>query len=88
MRRYPSRRANTNPRTSGNTRQTRAAFRILCHGRRLAYYPGQLGVGATVRHAVYGIGEVRFMRDGFPKVKVSFHGGDQKVDKSELTVVG
>jgi hypothetical protein len=50
--------------------------------------PGQLGVGATVRHAVYGIGEVRFMRDGFPKVKVSFHGGDQKVDKSELTVVG
>lgn len=47
---------------------------------------GELGVGAKVRHALYGVGEVQFMRVGFPKVKVSFHGGDYKVDKSELTV--
>jgi hypothetical protein len=48
---------------------------------------GELGVGASVRHTVYGVGEVLFMRDGFPKVKVRFSNRDLKVDKSEITVV-
>ncbi len=48
---------------------------------------GELGVGAKVQHAVYGLGEVRFMRACFPKGKVSLHERDYKVDKSELTVV-
>ncbi len=52
-----------------------------------ALAPGQLGVGASVRHTVYGVGEVLFMRDGFPKVKVRFSSREVKVDKSEITVV-
>lgn len=49
--------------------------------------PGELGVGATVRHPVHGIGTVTFMRDGFPKAKVNFHSREYKVDKAELKVV-
>jgi hypothetical protein len=49
--------------------------------------PGELCVGATVRHPVYGVGKVLFARDGFPKVKVAFQSSQEKVDKDELTVV-
>ncbi len=49
--------------------------------------PGELGVGARVRHPSYGIGTVLFFREGFPKVKVSFASREYKVDKDELTVI-
>lgn len=49
--------------------------------------PGQLCVGATVRHPIYGVGKVLFVRDGFPKVKVAFQATQEKVDRGELTVV-
>lgn len=49
--------------------------------------PGQLCVGATVRHPIYGVGKVLFVKDGFPKAKVAFQGSQEKVDKDELTVV-
>ena len=40
-----------------------------------------------VRHAQYGDGTVLFIREGFPKVKVDFRGREEKVDRSELTVI-
>jgi len=49
--------------------------------------PGEMGVGATVRHPRYGVGTVLFVRDGFPKAKVKFHDGEEKVPKDELTVL-
>lgn len=52
-----------------------------------ALRPGELGVGATVRHPVYGIGTVVFLREGFPKAKVTFHDREYKVDKDDLKVV-
>ncbi|MEZ6184166.1 MAG: hypothetical protein R3F62_04040 [Planctomycetota bacterium] len=52
-----------------------------------ALAPGELGIGARVRHPHYGEGEVLFVKDGFPKAKVKFHDGEEKVDKSTLTVI-
>ena len=49
--------------------------------------PGEMGVGAEVRHPMYGIGTVLFVREGFPKARVRFHGGEEKVDKDTLTVI-
>jgi len=49
--------------------------------------PGELCVGATVRHPVYGVGTVLFVRDGFPKAKVAFGGLDEKVDRDQLSVL-
>lgn len=49
--------------------------------------PGEIRVGMRVRHATYGDGTVLFIREGFPKVKVDFRGREEKVDRSELTVV-
>ncbi len=49
--------------------------------------PGELRVGAQVRHAAFGVGEVLFVREGFPKAKVRFHGVEEKVDRDELTVL-
>lgn len=49
--------------------------------------PGEMGVGARVRHSSYGVGTVLFLREGFPKVKVRFQSSEQKVDRSELDVV-
>lgn len=49
--------------------------------------PGEMGVGARVRHSLYGVGTVLFLREGFPKVKVRFQSSEQKVDRDELTVV-
>lgn len=49
--------------------------------------PGELCVGATVRHPIYGVGKVLFMREGFPKAKVAFQSTQEKVDKDDLTVV-
>jgi hypothetical protein len=49
--------------------------------------PGEIRVGMRVRHAQYGEGTVLFIREGFPKVKVDFRGREEKVDRSELTVV-
>ena len=49
--------------------------------------PGELCVGATVRHGAYGVGTVLFVKDGFPKAKVEFQGTAYKVDRAELTVL-
>jgi len=49
--------------------------------------PQSLGAGARVRHAQWGEGTVVFAKAGFPKVKVQFRSGEQKVDASELTVL-
>ncbi|MGE0712413.1 MAG: hypothetical protein AB7N76_32870 [Planctomycetota bacterium] len=49
--------------------------------------PGELGVGARVRHPSYGVGTVLFLKEGYPKAKVNFAGIEQKVDKDDLTVV-
>lgn len=49
--------------------------------------PGEMGVGAQVRHPTYGIGTVLFVRDGFPKARVSFQNQEYKVDKGDLTVI-
>ena len=49
--------------------------------------PGELCVGATVRHPAYGVGIVKFIRDGFPKAKVDFQGTAYKVDRDQLTVL-
>ncbi len=49
--------------------------------------PGEIRVGMRVRHAQYGEGNVLFIREGFPKVKVDFRGREEKVDRSELTVI-
>lgn len=49
--------------------------------------PGEMGVGARVRHPTFGVGTVTFLRDGFPKAKVSFQGREEKVDKDDLNVV-
>jgi hypothetical protein len=49
--------------------------------------PGEVRVGAQVRHPRYGIGTVTFLRDGFPKARVTFHDGEQKVDKDELKAI-
>ncbi|MCA8924465.1 MAG: hypothetical protein KDD82_21825, partial [Planctomycetes bacterium] len=49
--------------------------------------PGQLGVGARVKHPYHGEGEVLFVKEGFPKAKVRFHDTEIKVDKSQLTVL-
>lgn len=46
--------------------------------------PGEIRIGSRVRHAQFGIGNVLFIREGFPKVKVDFRGNEQKVDRSEL----
>lgn len=52
-----------------------------------ALRPGEMGVGARVRHPAFGIGTVTFLREGFPKAKVSFQGREEKVDKDDLNVV-
>lgn len=52
-----------------------------------ALRPGEMGVGARVRHPNYGVGTVTFLREGFPKAKVNFQGREQKVDKDDLNVV-
>jgi len=52
-----------------------------------ALRPGEMGVGARVRHPTYGVGTVTFLREGFPKAKVTFQGREQKVDKDDLNVV-
>jgi hypothetical protein len=49
--------------------------------------PGEIVEGCTVRHPVYGVGKVTFVRDGFPKAKVEFHDGEQKVDKDTLKAI-
>lgn len=49
--------------------------------------PGELGVGATVRHPSFGVGTVLFVKDGFPKARVNFQNTEHKVDKAELTVL-
>jgi hypothetical protein len=49
--------------------------------------PGEMCVGATVRHPVYGVGTVLFVRDGFPKARVSFQNQEYKLDKAELSVL-
>lgn len=42
--------------------------------------------GSRVRHAVFGEGVVAYVRGGFPKVRVDFVGGPQKVNTDELVV--
>jgi hypothetical protein len=49
--------------------------------------PGEIRIGMRVRHVQFGEGTVLFIREGFPKVKVDFRGHEEKVDRSELTVV-
>lgn len=50
--------------------------------------PGELGIGAKVRHPYHGEGEVLFVKEGFPKAKVKFRDDlEVKVDKSQLTVI-
>ncbi|MBL4849539.1 MAG: hypothetical protein JKY65_28750 [Planctomycetes bacterium] len=49
--------------------------------------PGEMGVGARVRHPTFGIGTVTFLREGFPKAKVVFQGREQKVDKDDLNCI-
>jgi hypothetical protein len=49
--------------------------------------PGTLRNGCSVRHPVYGVGTILFVKDGFPKAKVLFHDQEQKVDKSDLTAI-
>lgn len=49
--------------------------------------PGELGVGAQVRHPMYGIGTVLFVKEGFPKARVNFQSTEYKVDKADLTVL-
>jgi len=44
-------------------------------------------IPVSVRHPRYGVGTVLFVRDGFPKAKVKFHDGEEKVPKDELTVL-
>jgi len=46
--------------------------------------PGEIGEGSRVRHPTYGVGTVMFIRDGFPKAKVVFDDGEQKVEKDDL----
>ncbi len=49
--------------------------------------PGEMGVGASVRHPSYGVGTVLFVREGFPKARVNFGGREYKVDKDDLSVL-
>ncbi|HZU99999.1 MAG TPA: hypothetical protein VFF73_25010 [Planctomycetota bacterium] len=49
--------------------------------------PGEIRIGMRVRHAQFGEGTVLFIREGFPKVKVDFRGHEEKVDRSELSVI-
>ncbi|HBP16967.1 MAG TPA: hypothetical protein DEA08_04110 [Planctomycetes bacterium] len=51
--------------------------------------PGEMGIGATVRHPTYGVGTVLFVKNDpqFTKAKVKFQGEERKVEKDELTVL-
>ncbi|MCW8137960.1 MAG: hypothetical protein KIT58_03555 [Planctomycetota bacterium] len=49
--------------------------------------PGVMHEGATVSHAVHGIGRIEFWRDAFPMARVRFNAGTMKVPKAELTLV-
>lgn len=51
--------------------------------------PGELGIGATVRHPTYGVGTVLFVKSDpqFTKAKVRFQSEERKVEKDELTVL-
>jgi hypothetical protein len=42
-------------------------------------------VGAWVKHAEFGDGEVIFSKPGFPSVKALFNGVEHRISKAELT---
>jgi formylglycine-generating enzyme required for sulfatase activity len=51
------------------------------------FWPPVLGIGSVVRHGLFGLGVVLFVRDGFPMLKAGFAGEMHKVPRAEVDVV-